>query len=108
MSRKPVSRRASARADINSAADYYDREAGPDTALHFIDAVEAAIRAISDRPGAASSIWGERLRLPGLRSRRVAGFPYLVFYVEHEGRIEVRRVLHAKRDIPAWLGDIEH
>jgi hypothetical protein len=53
---------------------------------------------VPDRP-----FWGERLRIAGLRSRRVARFPYLIFYVEQEDHIEVRRVLHAKRDIPAWL-----
>jgi toxin ParE1/3/4 len=43
------------------------------------------------------------LKIAGLRSRRVARFPYLVFYVEQEDHLEVRRVLHAKRDIPTWL-----
>lgn len=29
--------------------------------------------------------------------------PHLVFYVEREDCIDVWRVLHGKRDIPAWL-----
>lgn len=105
MNAKPVLRRRSARIDIDMAADHYDREAGLDIALRFVDAVEAAIRAIAERPRAGSSIWGERLRVSGLRSRAVARFPYLAFYMEHEEHIEVWRVLHAKRDIPASLGE---
>ena len=106
MSAKPVLRRASARRDIEFAADYYDREADPDVAMRFIDAVEAAILAISDRPGAGSPAWSERLKISGLRSRPTGQFPYALFYVEHEEHIEIWRVLHAKRDIPtAFVGN---
>lgn len=107
MNAKPLLRRRSARLDIDSAADYYDREAGPDVALRFVDAIEAAFQAIVDRPRAASPVWSERLKVVGLRSRPVARFPYLVFYKEHEDHIEVWRVLHAQRDIPASLGDVD-
>jgi toxin ParE1/3/4 len=105
VSAKSVLRRRSARIDIDSAADYYDREAGTDVALRFVDAVEAAFRSIADRPGAASSIWGERLKIAGLRSRPVTRFPYLVFYMEHEEHVEVWRVLHARSDIPTHLAE---
>lgn len=37
----------------------------------------------------------------------VDGFPYLVFYVEQPGHLDVWRVLHARRDIPSWLRDPE-
>ena len=32
-------------------------------------------------------------------------FPYLVFFIDHEERVEIVRVLHAHRDIAAELGD---
>jgi toxin ParE1/3/4 len=35
---------------------------------------------------------------------RVQRYPYLVFYVERDDHIDVWRVLHGQRDIPAWLG----
>ena len=38
-----------------------------------------------------------------MRSWVVRGSPYLVFYVERETDIDVWRVRHAARDIPAWL-----
>ena len=38
-----------------------------------------------------------------LRFRPVGKFPYLIFYVETEADIDVWRVLHGARDIPAWM-----
>ena len=32
-----------------------------------------------------------------------AAYPYLIFYIERDGHVDVWRVLHALRDIPAWL-----
>jgi toxin ParE1/3/4 len=87
--------------DIEAAADYYDMKAGRDLAERFVDAVEACVAAIGEGPGLGSpSLLPD---LPGLRSRPVAGFPYRIFYVERAERIEVLRVLHAHRDIPAAL-----
>ena len=34
-------------------------------------------------------------------------YPYFVFYVEREDHLDVWRVLHAQRDIPAWMQDPE-
>ncbi|AWI60196.1 plasmid stabilization system protein ParE [Sinorhizobium fredii] len=30
-------------------------------------------------------------------------YPYLVFYRDQPGHVDVWRVLHAKRDIPQWM-----
>lgn len=35
------------------------------------------------------------------------GFPWIVFYLEFETHVDVWRVLHAKRDMPAWLADVD-
>lgn len=45
----------------------------------------------------------DELDLPGLRHRRVSGFPYLVFYSLDGAAVRVWRVLHEERDIPAHL-----
>ncbi len=45
----------------------------------------------------------KELDLPGLRCWPVKRYPYLVFYVERDDHIDVWRVLHGQRDIPAWL-----
>ncbi len=43
------------------------------------------------------------LDLPGLRAWSLTRYPYLVFYVERPAHIDVWRVLHGQRDIPAWM-----
>jgi len=47
------------------------------------------------------------LRLEGLRAWPLRRYPYLVFYVEREDHLDVWRVLHAQRDIPAWMQEPE-
>ena len=106
MSARPVRPRERARRDVEAAVDYYAGEAGPDAALRFVAALVAAYSAISASAAAGSPRYAHELALPGLRSRRLRGFPHLVFYVERDDHIDVWRVLHAHRDIPAWLQDV--
>lgn len=103
MTAKPVLLRRLAREDVEAAVDFYAREAGERTALRFVEAVESALEAVGARPTAGSPRVGQELDLPGLRSRGVRRFPYLVFYVETADHVDVWRVLHARRDIPSWL-----
>ena len=107
MSGKPVRPRKVANRDVEAAIDWYLAEAGPAVALRFIAALESAYRAIAANPSAGSPRYAQELALPGLRSRRLTRFPHLVFYVEREDHIDVWRVLHAQRDIPAWLQEPE-
>jgi len=103
MSRKPVVPREQARRDVEEAVDYYTREAGQKVALGFVDAVEHAYRAIAGQPATGSPRYAYELDLPGLRMWPLRRYPYLVFYVERDDHIDVWRVLHAQRDIPAWM-----
>ena len=82
MSGKPVVLRERARRDIDEAVEHYLGEAGPTVALAFIDALEDARRRIGEQPAAGSPRYAHELDIPGLRSRAVRRFPYLVFYVE--------------------------
>lgn len=107
MSRKPVRPREAARRDVEAAVDHYVREAGADVATGFIDALQTAYRFIADHPAAGSLRYANELRLPGLRSRILRRYPYLVFYVERDDHIDVWRVLHAHRDIPVWMREPE-
>ncbi len=107
MSRKPVVRRERATADITAAVDYYLNAAGTAVALDFVNAAEQTIDEISRAPALGSPRFGNVLDIPGLRSRRTDGFPFLIFYWEAEDRIEVWRVLHERRDIGATLLDVE-
>lgn len=105
MKSKPVIPRQAAVDDVEMAIDHYLTESGGDTALNFISALERAYAFISKNPAAGSPRWAHELSLPCLRSWTLKGFPWLVFFVEHENHIDVWRVLNAKRDIPAWLVD---
>ena len=47
------------------------------------------------------------LDLPDLRFKAISRYTYLVFYVESDDCIEVWRVLHGERDIPAGLWTVQ-
>lgn len=102
---KPVILRKLAEADVDAALAYYMAEAGADTALAFVEQLEQANHRISLDPAIYSPRWGTELNLPGLRSLRLSKFPYVIFYIEQADHIDVWRVLHAQRDIPAFLRD---
>ncbi|MBV8124776.1 MAG: type II toxin-antitoxin system RelE/ParE family toxin [Burkholderiaceae bacterium] len=103
MSVKPIRRRALADADVQDALRYYVEQDAPQAALAFIDAIEQALAHIQRHPATGSSRCAHALDLPGLRHWGCKKFPYLVFYVEHPDYIDVWRILHEQRDIPAWL-----
>ena len=107
MTAKPVIPRAKARKDIDLAVEYYAGEADVDVAFSFIDALEEAYTFIGQMPAAGSPRWSHELNLPGLRTMRLKGFPWLVFYLEFETHVDAWRVLHIKRDMSAWLADAD-
>jgi len=102
---KPVLPRESASRDVEDAVDYYLKNAGETIALGFVEALELAYLQIASQPGSGSPRYAHELDLPGLRAWSLQRYPYLVFYVERPSHIDIWRVLHGQRDIPAWLHD---
>jgi toxin ParE1/3/4 len=100
---KPIVPREQANRVVDAAIDYYLKEAGNRVALGFIDALERAYRHISRYPASGSTRYSVDLSLAGLRAWPVRRFPYIVFYVEGPDHVDGWRVLHATRDIPAWM-----
>lgn len=100
---RPVIPRAVASRDVAEAIEHYSNEAGDRVALRFIDAVEQAYEHIGRQPVSGSPRYAQELNIPGLRVWPLAGFPYLVFYVDRRDHVDIWRVLHGRRDIPAWL-----
>jgi toxin ParE1/3/4 len=100
---KPVVPREQARQDVEDAVAHYLAEGAEAAALGLIDALEKAYSHISRHPATGSPRYAHELNLPGLRSWPLTRYPYLVFYVEHSGHVDVWRVLHRRRDIPAWM-----
>jgi toxin ParE1/3/4 len=104
---KPVVPRRLASADADDAVAHDLAEGGEALASGFIDALAQAYAHIARHPATGSPRYAHELNLPGLRSRPLTRFPYLVFYVEQGNDIDVWRVLHQQRDIPAWVEEPE-
>ncbi len=103
MSVKPVVPRELANRDVEEAIEHYLKEGAAKAALGFIRALERTYAHIGRHPATGSPRYAHELNLPGLRSWPVSPYPHLVFYVEAEQCIDVWRVLHGSRDLPAWL-----
>lgn len=103
MKAKPIVPRELANQDVDAAITYYLSEEAESAALGFIDAPEQAYQHISRHPATGSPRYAHALNLPGLRSWPLTGYPHLVFFMERDDHIDVWRVLHGQRDIPAWL-----
>lgn len=103
MKAKPVVPRQLANRDVEEAVAFYLGEGGERAALGFVDALERAYAYLGRHPAAGSPRCGHELSIPGLRCWPLGRFPHLVFYVEREDHVDVWRVLHGRRDVPAWM-----
>jgi toxin ParE1/3/4 len=101
-SRRVVLRERAAK-DVEEAVDDYLNQGAEPAASGLIDALETAFAQIARFPAAGSPRYALELNLPGLRSWPLHGFPYLLFYLERGTHVDVWRVLHQERDIPAWM-----
>lgn len=101
-SKRPIPR-PQAQIDIDEAVDYYLHEAGTEAALGFIDSLQRAYLHLSRHPRTGSSRYAHELDLPGLRMWLLKRYPFLVFYLEQPDHLDIWRVLHSQRDLPAWL-----
>lgn len=104
---KPVTPREQANRDVDEAIAHYLSEASEVVALGFIDALEKAYGHIGSYPVTGSPRYAHELNLPGLRAWPLERYPYLVFYIERQDRIDVWRVLHGQRDIPVWMQELD-
>ncbi len=100
---KTVIPRELANQDVEEVIDHYLVEGSEQAALGFVNALEKAYAHISQWPATGSLRYAYELDLPNLRFWPLERYPQLIFYVEKIDHIDVWRVLHGKRDIPAWL-----
>ncbi len=105
MKAKRVVPREVASRDVDEAIDHYLGEGAAKAALGFVEALEKAYAHISRQPASGSPRYAHELNLPGLRFWPLTRFPYLVFYFERDDCVDVWRVLHGQRDIPAWMNE---
>ena len=99
----PAYFRRKATDDVDDALSFDVAEAEADVATGFVDELERTIRQLELHPELGSLRFAFDLDLPGLRSLRLDGFPHLIFYLVRADRLDVLRVLHASRDVPAPL-----
>ena len=100
---KPIVPREQAHRDVEDAVAHCLAENAEAAALGFIEALENAYGHIGRHPATGSPRYAHALNLPGLRSWPLTRYPCLVFFVERSDHVDVWRVLHGQRDIPAWM-----
>lgn len=105
MTTRPVIPRAQAIRDVDAAIDYHLGDGAYSAALGLVDALEQACAHIGRHAAAGSPRYAHELNLPGLRAWPLSGYPYLVLYVERADHVDVWRILHGQRDIPAWMNE---
>lgn len=101
-----VEYRESAVDDIEAIVDYLS-DRNIDAALRFRDAIFESVAMLRQYPGSGPKYPTKNQRLAELRKWRVNGFKnYLIFYLPHDDRIVIIRVLHGARDIGSILRDV--
>ena len=107
MNPKPVVLSDRASVEVAQIVRHYSAAASAEVARSFAGAVRDAVQHIGLFPASGSARLDLPLDWPELRSWRVSGFPYLLFYAESENTIDIYRVLHTARDIPESLREDE-
>ena len=97
-----------AETDLIDRTRYYRIEGGDQLGARFFDTAIASLRAIEKMPRAGSPRIGELCEIPGLRVRRIIGFPCGWFYFVRADHLDVVRLLADAQDLPAILADPEH
>lgn len=103
----PAWLRPRAEADLVERSRYYGSEVGADVAERFFDAAIAALRAIERMPGTGTPHVGELCGVPGLRMRRVEGFPCGWYYFVRPDHLDVVRLLADAQDLAAILDVVD-
>jgi toxin ParE1/3/4 len=93
--------------DLVERTRYYRVHAGDDVAARFFEAAIAALRAVERMPGSGSPRVGELADIPGLRVRRIDGFPCGWFYFVTPDHVDVVRLLADAQDLTAILHTVD-
>ena len=105
MNPKPIVLRDRALLDFAQVVRYYSSDVSPSVARSFVAALQEGFQHLSQFPASGSTRYALESNLPELRSWPVRGFPYLVLYADSELSVDIYRVLHTSRDIPAGLSE---
>lgn len=93
--------------DLIERTRSYRLAGGDELAARFFDAAIAALDALGRMPLAGSPRVGELCEVPGLRCRRVVGFPCGWYYFVAADNVDVVRLLADAQDLPAIFAEVE-
>lgn len=94
--------RPQADSDIDTAFDYLKQD-NPKVAIDFLNAVEHNFSLIKQNPKIGSCKYEGLFPVKGLRFFKTGKFPWLIFYFYNHPTIDIVRILHSTRDLPAAL-----
>jgi toxin ParE1/3/4 len=98
-----IRRREGVDRDIAELAEFFLSRSEP-VAFRFVDAVQTTLKDLAAMPGLGSPKYFNDVRVAGLRSWRVKGFPnHLIFYQPMDNGIMVLAVIHGARDLEPFL-----
>ena len=98
-----IIKRELAKQDLAEQAEYIRRN-NPPAALRFLEAAERAFQNLAAMPGMGGLVESKKSELAGLRCWPIRGFEkHLIFYFMRDEAIDVIRVLHGARNLPAIL-----
>ncbi len=92
-----------AQADVLAALDHYLEDGGATVAARFVASLQQAYALLGRQPGLGSLRYATLAGIPSLRAWPLRPWPYLVFYLPQERQLDILRVLHTARDLPATL-----
>jgi plasmid stabilization system protein ParE len=95
----PIVFRPEAEQDVVAGRDWYEEQL-PGLGSQFVVRLSAALDQIASMPGMYALIWED------VRSCRLRGFSYLIYYRVLSDRVEVLAVLHGSRHPSAWQGRV--
>ena len=98
--------RPQAQADVDAEAAYYQASDTPLTATRFLEDLRHVFERLLHFPQLGRPWPTTNRELLGLRRWPLPHFPYAVFYLSTDTALEIVRVLHNSRDLPALLEDL--
>ena len=93
-------------ADVRGQIRFFSTTASRDIAIRFVDAFEGALDRLRDFPRQGAPWPTDNPELQGIRRLLMTTFRIWIFYRETDSHIEIVRVLHGSRDLPALLDNV--
>ena len=91
--------------DVGAQAYYLAGASSRAVAIRFLNDFDAALVRLREFPRIGTRWPTDNPELQGLRRLQMTTFPVSIFYLDTEPHVEIVRVLHGSRDLPALLDE---